>query len=81
MHAMNEDDRNARIEQLEGFRAEWDKMIQDNEKALERFRRLRLAGVKEYDQAIIRTTEAGAQLEAAKENIEATIRRVRAGGR
>lgn len=81
MSGMNEDEKQARIKELEGFRDEWDKLIKDNAEALARLRRLRLAGMTEYDQAIIRSTEAGVKLEAAKGNIEATIDRVRGGGR
>jgi hypothetical protein len=74
-------DREARIKELEGFRDDWQKMIVDNSDYLQRLTNLKIAGIDEYDQAILRATEAGRQLSGARSNIETTIERVRSGGR
>lgn len=81
MTYMSAQDRDARIKELEGFRYDWQKMINENESHLRRLMDLKIAGIDEYDEAIVRATEAGKQLAAAKSNIEAAIERVRSGGR
>jgi hypothetical protein len=81
MAFMSPQDREDRIKELEGFRDDWQKMIADNSRCLQRLTNLKIAGIDEYDQAILRATEAGEQLAVAKSNIEATIERVRVGGR
>lgn len=76
---MNAQVREHRIKELEGFRDDWQALIAGNTETLQRLTGLKIAGVDEYDQAILRATEAGKQLDAAKSNIEATIARVRSG--
>ena len=80
MTYMSTQDREARIEELEGFRDDWQKMIAENESQLRRLTNLKIAGINEYDKAISQAEEAGKQLVAAKSNIEATIARIRSGG-
>lgn len=79
--SMSAQDREARIIELEGFRDDWQTMIDDNNAYLQRLKNLKIAGIDEYDQAIARAADAGNQLAAAKSNIEVTIERVRGGGR
>jgi hypothetical protein len=79
MTYMSAQDRESRIKELEVFRDDWQKTITSNSDNLRRLTNLKIAGIDEYDQAIIRATEAGKQLAAAKSNIEAAIERVRAG--
>ena len=81
MNYMSAQDRDARIKELEGFRDDWQRMIDENASYLGRLTDLKIAGIDEYDQAIARVQEAGRSLSAAKSNIEATINRVRNGGR
>jgi len=80
MTYMSTQDCDARIKELEGFRDDWQKMIAENESQLRRLMNLKIAGIDEYDQAIVKAEEAGKQLVAAKSNIEATMERVRSGG-
>ena len=81
MTYMNAQDREARIKELEGFRDDWKKMTDENGNYLHRLTDLKIAGINEYDEAILRATEAGKQLAAARANIEATIVRVLNVGR
>ena len=81
MTYMSAQDRDARIKDLEGFRDDWQRMIEENNEYLQRLTNLKIGGINEYDQAIASAAEAGKQLTAAKSNIEATINRVRSGGR
>lgn len=79
MPYMSTQDREARIKELEGFRDDWQTTIEQNGDHLRRLINLKIAGIDEYDEAIVRATEAGKQLAAAKTNIEAAIERVRSG--
>lgn len=76
----SEQERDERIKELEGFRDDWQKMIDANEKNVARLSNLPLKNVKEFEEALKRAAEAGQQLSKAKMTIEATIERVRQGG-
>lgn len=80
MTNMSAQEREARIKQLEGCRDDWETMIRNNEEVIRRLDTLKNAG-HEFGNAIDRATKAGEELAAAKSNIEATIQRVRSGGR
>jgi hypothetical protein len=72
--------RDDRIKKLESFLDDWQKMINENDNYRQRLMDLKIAGIDEYDEAILRAIEAGNKLAEAKSNIEATINRVRSGG-